>query len=247
MLKELVAYLGSLGRPETVKSESGQEFILTNEYSPLVQRMPEAFTVSTLSGFVSFVKADLDGWGEAHKMVAHVVSPTEVQLVSELWTAVVSPTAGHQLRATLLKAHAVVPEPLWDGRFYDSEQFIIAAQSRLVRCENRDKMLAVVGNIREESVRTVSDDGVTQEVTVREGINRKNFATLPNPIMLTPVRTFPEIEQVPSEFVFRAKDGPRFMLEEADGGVWRLEAIARVARRIEKLFREEEISIPVIC
>ena len=58
---------------------------------------------------------------------------------------------------------------------------------------------------------------------------------VPNPVELKPYRTFFEIEQPSSSFVFRMKsggkgheDGPMCSLHEADGGAWRLDAIEEV-------------------
>jgi len=47
---------------------------------------------------------------------------------------------------------------------------------------------------------------------------------VPNPVKLRPYRTFAEIEQPQSSYVFRIQDsdrGPSFKLVEADGGLWK--------------------------
>ena len=47
---------------------------------------------------------------------------------------------------------------------------------------------------------------------------------VPNPVKLRPYRTFAEIEQPQSSYVFRIQDSdrePSFKLVEADGGLWK--------------------------
>ena len=54
---------------------------------------------------------------------------------------------------------------------------------------------------------------------------------MPNPVRLRPYRTFAEIEQPESEYVFRIMDdgqGPSFKLVEADGGLWKSAAMMKI-------------------
>ncbi|MDR2054492.1 MAG: hypothetical protein LBQ10_01270 [Desulfovibrio sp.] len=55
-------------------------------------------------------------------------------------------------------------------------------------------------------------------------------------MMLRPYRTFNEVEQPVSPFVFRAQEGPRFALIEADNGAWE-----SVAMKSIKEFMEYEV------
>ena len=70
----------------------------------------------------------------------------------------------------------------------------------------------------------ISDDGVSQKTTIKSGIANKTDVIVPNPVKLRPYRTFAEIEQPQSSYVFRIQDsdrGPSFKLVEADGGLWK--------------------------
>ena len=80
---------------------------------------------------------------------------------------------------------------------------------------------------------------MTQGVTVRKNLVSVENTTMPNPVTLRPFRTFTEVEQPASRFVFRAqdKDGMHFMLVESDGGAWRSEAMANI-----KQFMQEAVS-----
>jgi len=79
----------------------------------------------------------------------------------------------------------------------------------------------------------VLDDGITQQVQAKMGVRIENVQ-LPNPIRLAPYRTFTQIEQPASAFVFRLKksagsgEGPTAALFDADGGNWQNDAIMNI-------------------
>ena len=60
----------------------------------------------------------------------------------------------------------------------------------------------------------------------------KGDAIVPNPVRLRPYRTFLEVEQPASEFVFRMKqdkyDGITCAIFEADGGAWKVAAMKAI-------------------
>jgi len=61
---------------------------------------------------------------------------------------------------------------------------------------------------------------------------------VPNPVVLAPFRTFPEVIQPESKFIFRMQSGPQAALFEADGGAWRNEAMGRI-----KTYLEEQLNV----
>ena len=73
---------------------------------------------------------------------------------------------------------------------------------------------------------------------VNRSISSKTDAIVPNPVILAPYRTFLEVEQPESSFIFRMRDSDRggvsCALFEADGGAWRNEAMSDVAAYIIK-------------
>ena len=59
---------------------------------------------------------------------------------------------------------------------------------------------------------------------------------VPNPVKLIPYRTFQEVEQPSSLYVFRTKDDggePMFKLVEADNGLWKNAAMKKVKEYFE--------------
>ena len=114
------------------------------------------------------------------------------------------------------------------GRFHDTEELIIAFQSKFTPTKDRDLLLKVIGNVKEENVRTTGDNGIAQAVTIKTGVASADDVLVPNPVTLAPYRTFLEVEQPESDFIFRMKDCPSGAIFEADGGAWRNEAILNV-------------------
>ncbi len=96
-----------------------------------------------------------------------------------------------------------------------------------------------MGNVSEDNIRQTGDDGVSQAVTINQGIATKADVRVPNPVDLAPYRTFLEVEQPTSQFIFRMKDGPRGAIFEADGGAWRNQAIVNIREYLKEELAEE--------
>lgn len=118
---------------------------------------------------------------------------------------------------------------------FDGEGIVVLLQTCFVRnAGDWVKALTVAGNVSDGVTRDFSDDGISQAGTIRSGIASMADVAMPNPVQLAPYRTFPEIEQPLSSFVFRARSGggdskPTFALFESDGGAWRIEAMQRIS------------------
>jgi hypothetical protein len=120
------------------------------------------------------------------------------------------------------------------GKYLDLETFNIALQTLFEDTPDRSRISLVTGTVRDESVKTSKDDGVSQIVVAHAGVVGLYETGVPNPVRLRPFRTFREVEQPESLFVLRLKQGPAGSLPtaalfEADGGAWKLEAIERIA------------------
>jgi hypothetical protein len=159
-----------------------------------------------------------------------VESPTEVSVYS---------TYNRDMqRNALITAKALLPSIPFE-RFQNVEAFNILLQSCFVPNDHRAALLSVVGNIQEQNVNTVGDDGTSQQVTAKTGIATVSNVVLPNPVDLKPFRTFVEIEQPQSQFIFRMQSGPTAALFEADGGAWKLDAIEAIKNYLAETLKEE--------
>lgn len=187
--------------------------------------------VRTLAGLVDYLAANRDGLN-LRDLIVHVVSHECVALLSSCtedpWRTRDSFLAVHQ--------HQLVGEatPFAFNTFLDNESFIVGLLTMFVDTPARADVLAMVGLITGEKIKTAADDGVSQVVTTRQGVVGAREAKVPIPVMLRPFRTFREIEQPESPFVLRLRrddeeDAPlSCALFEADAGAWRLTAIANI-------------------
>lgn len=227
MIKEALQYIVKIGTPD-IHDVNGQDFA-TQPMHLLPEPTPCALKVRSLSGMVEYLKSNFDEDDFGKRMI-HVVSPTEVVAFSTF--------NGNFRRNEYIVANAMIPSFNFD-RWYDSEEFNIKLQSTFVRNDDRDIMLKVVGNIREENVKQVGDDGVSQAVQAKVGVATVATVQVPNPVVLKPYRTFVEVDQPESDFIFRMKNGPSCALFEADGGAWKLDAMKNIRNYLQEALAEE--------
>lgn len=84
-----------------------------------------------------------------------------------------------------------------------------------------------------------SDDGITQQVMAKQGAMLASDVKISPIIRLAPFRTFIEVGQPESEFLFRISDGNSFALYEADGGAWKIKAKTNIRMFFEDALAEE--------
>lgn len=195
---------------------------LPHEVKPTNYRANNPLQINTLKGLVDYVQSNFERLDS--NFILQIEDERTVSLKGHLES-----DGGREL---LVKVNAIVPEFRFDN-YYDVESLNIALQARFVKSGDRDLLLKVIGNLKEENVKQTGDDGTSQAVTINTGIASADDVKVPNPVKLAPYRTFVEVEQPSSEFVFRMKDGPSAALFEADGGAWRNEAIANVRKHLE--------------
>lgn len=180
---------------------------------------------NTLTAIVDYIKQKPE---EMHdRMILHITSPTCVKLYSGLLE--------ERKRETLFVSKAIVNEFEFD-RPYEQERFLIDLQANFIMNEDLEKLMKVAGNIEAGTTANYDDDGISQKTTIRSGIANKSDVIVPNPVHLKPYRTFNEIEQPESSYVFRIRDNqgtPSFKLVEAEGGVWKNAAMKGIKEYFE--------------
>lgn len=222
MIKEALQYIVGLSAP--VVQKIGNE---TYSDKPLhrVDYMPlaEPIQLSTLESLVDYIKSDVDNMGP---MFIHVLSPTKVRMYSCL--------DYNRNREYIAEVTANVPE-FGFNRWIDHESFCISLQSKFLPNEDRALLLKFAGTVESGTIAEYGDDGVTQKATVKVGIAKKGEAVIPNPVTLVAYRTFIEVEQSESLYIFRMQDrnGIQCALYEADGGAWKIDAMRRIKEYLE--------------
>lgn len=223
--KEALEYLVGLGQNEFQRftAANGLEYT-TQGITRVIAPTPNAIGASTLTSLVDYIKGNTDQLG---KIIIQVKSPTEVYLMSEL--------KEDKHRENYMSCNAIVPRIAFDS-FIDTERFNVMLQSNFVKNNAVEQLLIVTGKIRDEAVKETGDDGISQTVTVKTGVASVGAIVVPNPVNLAPYRTFPEIVQPESKFIFRMQKGPLAAIIEADGGAWRNEAMDSI-----KVFLKTEL------
>ena len=208
---------------------------------PVLNPVPDELELSSLSGLVGFCRSDEGVTALAEGAFLHIESYNAVSLVSK--------NQGEWFqRSTFARATRNLFEPFKFNGFHQHEDFIIMLQSRFIQTETTKALLRLVGNIQDAVVKTMVDDGTSQEVRTRQGISMVEAIKLPNPVSLMPFRTFLEVDQPESAFVLRLQGSaqgkmPSIALYEADGGMWKMEAVGR----IKEYLRENLPGVQVIA
>ncbi|WP_317115438.1 hypothetical protein, partial [Clostridium neonatale] len=217
-------YLVNLGEKKEPIIELDQGTFSRVSLNRVTEPVASKLTVSTLTGLVDYIKTNVDHL--EGKLLIQVKSPEEVALYS--------PLNADREREKYVSAEAILPNNVVYDRFLDTERFNIMLQSAFVDDEDKSKLLKYTALITDDTVKNFGDDGISQKVTVKTGVASVSDAVVPNPVTLAPFRTFPEVEQPESKFIFRMKEGPSAALFEADGGAWRNKAILNIKAYLEK-------------
>ena len=222
MLKSVIQYIVGMSAP-IVQEIKGETYSDKQLYR--INHIPYAreITMNTLSSLIEYIKSGVDTFGG--KMIIHVQSPTQVSMYSALDV--------ERKREDIVEVRANVPEFSFN-RFDNHESFVIGVQSKFVDDPNTDKalLLKFAGTVEAGTVAEYGDDGISQKATVKTGIASKGDAIIPSPARLKPFRTFVEVDQPISSFIFRMKDdrcgGVQCALYEADGGAWKISAMEAI-------------------
>lgn len=202
----------------------------------------EALRTATLTSIVDYIKQDTDKFALTSKIgcteqdvssidrfVIHVAGHNAVELYKEL--------NADKKRDHLISASFEGSDFPYE-RFMPIENFIIDLQSMFKQDDNTKALLKFVGSVKNDQSAEQQDDGVSQKITMRQGISLSTVAKVPNPVYLRPFRTFAEIDQPQSAFVFRVRkderEGVTAALFEADGAAWKNQAIQSIKDYLTK-------------
>lgn len=246
MIKEAIEKIEAMAAVEEFLMD-GRRY-MSKQIIPVKEPEIPSLGLDTLRGFVDYLKSGFDGAeigyfpsanpepvGRTFLQVAIMVdSPTVVSAflpVAGPWkTRIKACTAGWPQRQFPF------------GQFLSQEDFVIKALAMFQETDDFGKVMELAGKIVCADEAELTDNGVSQAVTVKRGFKQESGRILPLRPVLRPVRTFTEVEQPASEFIFRMKSEPvALALFEADMGKWEMEAKLNI-----KAFLEAELpGVPV--
>lgn len=225
MTRDALQYVVGLKTAEVLDINGGK-YVDKNVHRVDKELRASAIQMNTLTSLVDYLKAGVDSM--ADKMLVQVVSPMKVRVLSML--------DADRKREELVDVEARIPDFEY-GRYMGNERFIIALQSKFINNHDRALLLQFAGTVKDESIAQYGDDGVTQKATIKTGITSVGDSVVPNPVKLRPFRTFIEVEQPESAFVFRMRQaeghGVECAIFEADGGAWKNAAMKSIKEYLQ--------------
>lgn len=230
MIKEAIEKIQALTRkadgPFTGKD--GKEYISAQYERLYDDPRPDPLKIYSLDGLKDYLSENVDKL-EMDKLIIHVVDHETVFLLTDVHG---EKNERHKIMEVRLDGN----EFAFD-RFVPQEKFIISVKSLFQHTEDMDLILHHTAKVSTESAVLTHDDGVTQQVQVKQGIKGALVEAndLKSIVTLKPYRTFREVEQVESEFLFRMRtgDGVECALFEADGGTWKNKARQKTAEYLK--------------
>jgi len=233
MIEDAMRFIKEMALQNAIpkKIEINGRTYMTSNLVAVADPQPDALKIHTLTGLVDYICNGIDGIDPGSIMV-QVANYDCVYLFSSF------KDDAFKNRAIYIHAsHEKINFGF--GRPISPEQFIINLQSMFVRTKAVEELLKLAGNLSDGIDKRMADDGISQKATVKTGPSTVGEINVPNPHVLQPYRTFNEIEQPGSPFIFRLHSGPECALYEADGGAWKLEAITRIADWLRERLPEE--------
>lgn len=201
--------------------------------------LPAAVEIHTLSGMV-----DLIGALGLKEVFIQIENPACVAVVSQNLDASAQRTA-------FVVCSKAETQGFGFGTWMTPEEFAIALQTKFVaEAGDIQSLLVLASNVKQEAVTINEDDGYSQKLSASAGVALKHSVIAKPRVNLAPYRTFTEVEQPVSMFLFRARGGnpteqPKLALFEADGGKWRNEATENIARHLRTLLPDSSTTLIV--
>ena len=238
MIKEAIDRVIELAQPTIIKGADGLERS-SRELCLIRKPIPDPLKVQTLMGVSELISNDLEALVK-DDFILHVESHLKVALL-----ALKSDEWGRRLRLVEASCADDVGKFKF-GQFGDPEEFVINLQACFVPGGDIDYLIRTASNLSAESSTISSDDGISQKVQLNRGVVLKGTEVIRPRVKLAPYRTFREVDQPISDFIFRVRGGgdgrlPACGLFEADGGKWRLDAVANVARWLSANVEDIEV------
>lgn len=230
-IKEIARLAVAGEEVQSYSAADGKEYLISRGQDgvPVVKELsvekvfyPETMKVNTLTAFVSYLKNAIKNGEVTQRLYINIKSPTEVYATTEV--------NKFGKRSMIAMAERYYFKPFNFGNSFDFENFVVALRSQFVRTEGVEKLLECLKTVTSANDVTTEDNGVTQTMTARNGVHL-GFVDITPVWELQPHRTFTEVAQPSSLFLFRVRkdgDNTRYTLFETDGNKWAVDAIESI-------------------
>ena len=190
---------------------------------------PSKLSVNTLTGITDYIKNNIDEVAPGECLIL-VDSPEKV--------LVYGPVQGEKNDRHIILEAVLDPQikQFSFNKWLEQEEFIISVLALFKETADREKIVDATSNMTAALTVAGEDDGSTMERKANSGVIVGGEKP-PKVVNLKPYRTFPQVEQPESSFLFRYKKvdtAVAVALYEADGGAWRTDAIMNIKKFIEE-------------
>lgn len=238
MLKEFIDRILELSTPDT-ESINGLVYSSRALHCVTPPKLFSTIELHTLQGLADAITVKLDALSpEMFVLVVHSHAGVALMKVD---------TDLHGRREILVNVSLTDGDSFPFNKFVPREEFVIGLQSRFVQDSVTDELLRLTSSLEASVVALAEDDGISQRTTVKQGVALKEQVTVKGRRFLRPYRTFREVSQPASEFVFRLRsvngEVPQCALFEADGGRWKLDAVLAIKQWLE----EKQLGVPIVA
>jgi hypothetical protein len=237
--KEFIENIQKLTREadQTFIGEDGHEYSFSTAKRVYSDPRPDTLFVKSLVAIVDYLENNVDKL-DIEKLMIHVVDHQTVSIITDVH-------GERNDRNIVLTAQLDGLEQFPYDQYIGQEKFIIKCRSMFQDTDDLASILRYTAKIDAESKVITEDDGVTQNVNMKQGVSgvRTERDSVPALVKLKPFRTFAEALQPESDFLFRMQSGDgsaKCALFAADGGAWRNEARQNIAA-----FLRESVKQPV--
>jgi len=217
---------------DSVFTEDGIFYTFEKTY-PVQHEQPDSLKLSSLTSLAVFVNSYID-----NKYFIQVESPTLVSVKSvEL----------DKFNRRDEVAYVDISDQVCSFRFGErlrQEEFIVGLQANFILDDNLHRVLDVASKVKVEQSADFEDNGITQNVSARQGVHLSNMIQVPSPIELKPFLTFPEIGPIEQKYIFRVHrkhERPEFALYSSESRNWEMLAMERV-----KTWLNDQVTIIVL-
>ncbi len=223
MIKAAMQYFLHMSGVQKLEIDGAQ--YTDREIFPVKLQFPPTLRLSTLTGLKECVEnPDFFAQTGTNDFALYIEDIGNVSLVSQ-------PLGAFEQRKFFAVASATEFRFPFNG-YRGHEQMVIEVMSSFAESEGKKEVLSYLGGLARTKEVKMLDDGVGQRIVARTGIARAGEVEIKNPITLLPYRSFPEIDPVPEDFIFRLRtkgeDGCEGALFNTQSKRWRIETIAQI-------------------
>lgn len=224
MLKEAFNWIADKAALKTIEVR-GSEFTAERLHQVRVD-VPrvEELQINSLRGLVDYIKEETESFSE--KSFVHISTPTCVRFIAPFFG---------EMRAREVYVKATSNQSPLNLGWLSTEEMIIQLVTKFREDEDQKNLIKLLSSLVGTTTVQKSDDGLSQQVEVRDGITTTAKVEIKPIRRLHPIRTFSEIEPCSEMFLLRLrKNGAEFsaQLTEADGHKWEEEARMRISEFI---------------